>query len=225
MAPPAPISAPISLPAGTQAGTQPAQRPDRAARHGRLSAIRVSFSLREPPVRRRPRCLQSRLGSRQPNQEHTHSHHRRSEPSADRGCRPPAAPAAHPHLHRTGAGRARARAAGPSPRLLPRSVQRAGAGPRGCGHRDDPARRLLAATADGRCARRDLHPAGLPRPRGLPSADLRVGQGQRPLRSGAGHGARRDQLLLVDEQALPAPRQPEQDRQGPRHRGRHHLVR
>ena len=37
-------------------------------------------------------------------------------------------------------------------------------------------------------------------------------------------GHRRHQLLLVDEQALPPPRQPEHGRQGPRHRGRHDLV-
>ena len=77
----------------------------------------------------------------------------------------------------------------------------------GAAHRVDPAGRLLAAAADRRSARADLHPVRLPRPRGIAPADPRFGPGQRPDRPGAGHRVRRHQLRLVDEQAHPAPRQ------------------
>ena len=39
-----------------------------------------------------------------------------------------------------------------------------------------------------------------------------------------GRVLRRHELLVVDEQAQPAPRQPEQGRQGSRHRARQHLL-
>ena len=79
---------------------------------------------------------------------------------------------------------------------------------------------LLIAGALGR----DLHPVRLPRPRGVTPAGPDLRAGQRPDRPGTGHAVRRHQLRLVDEQAHPSPRQPEQDRQGPRHRDRHDLL-
>ena len=91
-------------------------------------------------------------------------------------------------------------------------------------HGHDPARRLLAAAADGRRPRCGLHPVRL---LGHEASHRQVlGSGPANDRVGRvlAHAVRRDQLLVVDEQAHPTPRQPEQDRQGPRHRDRHVLL-
>ena len=108
------------MPAGTQAGAQIARAvPGRSA--GRISAICVSIPLRDPRFADDPAACNRdwEVDNRAGIPKSAPSTQRAS---ADRGCRSPETPPAHPHLHRARPGRPRERSAGPSPRLLPRCL-------------------------------------------------------------------------------------------------------
>ena len=61
----------------------------------------------------------------------------------------------------------------------------------------------------------------VPRARGRAPADPRLRTRERPARALPRLRRRRHQPLVVEQQAQPAPREPQPRRQGPRHRGRH----